>query len=136
MKSDHPVSHNKIAETEQQTENIRKQIQTIRSGRSRGTHFLPANNGWYDKMDGQDTKGLLKAIIDHIDLYTEKREDGCCIRKIVLTIHFPAQGHEAKGLPSEKSALIVTAVLISLVSIEDTDQTKYIFEHNTGEHDS
>ena len=64
-------------------------------------------------MDEPGKKELLRAIIERIDLFPEKREDGCWIRNIVFTFPVPIQGHEVKELPLEKSTLIETVVLMS-----------------------
>ena len=67
----------------------------------------------YGEMDEPGKKELLRAIIERIDLYPEKREDGCWIRNIVFTFPVPIQGHEVKELPLEKSTLIETVVCLS-----------------------
>ena len=70
--------------------------------------LLLAFDELYGEMDEPGKKELLRAIIERIDLYPEKREDGCWIRNIVFTFPVPVQGHEVKELPLEKSTLIET----------------------------
>ena len=104
--------YDKIAEAELQIEDIRKRIQTIRSEQISGENvyqLLLAFDELYGEMDEPGKKELLRAIIERIDLYPEKREDGCWIRNIVFTFPVPVQGHEVKELPLEKSTLIGTA---------------------------
>jgi site-specific DNA recombinase len=101
--------YDKIAEAELQIEDIRKRIQTIRSEQISGENvyqLLLAFDELYGEMDEPGKKELLRAIIERIDLYPEKREDGCWIRNIVFTFPVPIQGHEVKELPLEKSTLI------------------------------
>ena len=70
--------------------------------------LLLAFDELYGEMDEPGKKELLRAIIERIDLFPEKREDGCWIRNIVFTFPVPIQGHEVKELPLEKSTLIET----------------------------
>ncbi len=111
--------YDKIAEVEGETEDTRKQIQTIRSEQISGENvyqLLLAFDELYGEMDEPDKKDLLRAIIEGIDLYPEKRPDGNWIRNIVFTFPVPIQGHEVKELPLEKSTLIETVVLMSRVN--------------------
>ena len=108
--------YDKIAEAEQHIEETRKQIQTIRSEQISGENvyqLLLAFDELYGEMDEPGKKELLRAIIERIDLFPEKREDGCWIRNIVFSFPVPIQGHEVKELPLEKSTLIETVVLMS-----------------------
>ena len=107
--------YDKIAEAELQIEDIRKRIQTIRSEQISGENvyqLLLAFDELYGEMDEPGKKELLRAIIERIDLFPEKREDGCWIRNIVFTFPVPIQGHEVKELPLEKSTLIETVVCL------------------------
>ena len=107
--------YDKIAEAELQIENIRNRIQTIRSEQISGENvyqLLLAFDELYGEMDEPDKKDLLRAIIERIDLYPEKRADGCWIRNIVFAFPVPIQGHEVKELPLEKSTLIETVCLL------------------------
>ena len=108
--------YDKIAEAELQIEDLRKRIQTIRSEQISGENvyqLLLAFDELYDEMDEPGKKELLRAIIERIDLYPEKREDGCWIRNIVFAFPFPIQGYDVKELPLERSTLIETLVLLS-----------------------
>ena len=101
--------YDKIAEAELQIEDIRERIQTIRSEQISGENvyqLLLAFDELYGEMDEPGKKELLRAIIERIDLFPEKREYGCWIRNIVFTFPVPIQGHEVKELPLEKSTLI------------------------------
>ena len=114
--------YDKIAEAELQIEDIRKRIQTIRSEQISGENvyqLLLAFDELYGEMDEPGKKELLRAIIERIDLFPEKREDGCWIRNIVFTFPVPIQGHEVKELPLEKSTLIETVVLLSQQKPDD-----------------
>lgn len=101
--------YDKIAEAELQIEDIRKRIQTIRSEQISGENvyqLLLAFDELYGEMDEPGKKELLRAIIERIDLFPEKREDGCWIRNIVFAFPVPIQGHEVKELLLEKTTLI------------------------------
>jgi site-specific DNA recombinase len=57
-----------------------KRIQTIRSEQISGENvyqLLLAFDELYDEMDDPSKKEILRAIIERIDLFPEKREDGC-----------------------------------------------------------
>ena len=98
----------------QRIEDIRKRIQAIRSEQISGENvyqLLLAFDELYGEMDEPGKKELLRAIIERIDLFPEKREDGCWIRNIVFTFPVPIQGHEVKELPLGKSTLIDNIVL-------------------------
>ena len=110
--------YDKIAEIEDEIEDTRKQIWTIRNEQISGENvyqLLLAFDELYSGMDEPDKKELLRAIIERIDLYPEKRPDGNWIRNIVFTFPVPVQGVEVKELPLEKSTLIETVVLMSRV---------------------
>ncbi len=77
--------------------------------------LLLAFDELYSGMDELDKKVLLRAIIERIDLYPEKRPDGNWIRNIVFTFPVPVQGIEVKELPLEKSMLVETVVLMSRI---------------------
>jgi len=101
--------YDKIAEAELHIEDIRsEQI----SGEN-VYQLLLAFDELYGEMDEPGKKELLRAIIERIDLFPEKREDGCWIRNIVFTFPVPIQGHEVKELPLEKSTLLETVCLLS-----------------------
>ena len=111
--------YDKVAEAEHQIEEIRKQIQTLRSEQISGENvyqLLLAFDELYGEMDEQDKKDLLRAIIERIDLYPEKRPDGNWIRNIVFTFPVPVQGIEVKELPLEKSTLLEMVCLLSKLS--------------------
>lgn len=117
--------YDKITDAEQQMEETRKQIQTLRSEQISGENvyqLLLAFDELYGEMDEPDKKELLRTIIERIDLYPEKRPDGNWIRNIVFTFPVPVQGREVKELPLEKSTLLETVCLLSKLS-EPADRT-------------
>jgi site-specific DNA recombinase len=72
--------YDKIAEAELQIENVWKRIETIRSEQISGENMyqlLLAFDELYDEMDDPSKKEILRAILERIDLFPEKREDGC-----------------------------------------------------------
>ena len=98
-----------------QIPNLEKLVATIRSEQISGENvyqLLLAFDELYGEMDESGKKELLRAIIERIDLFPEKREDGCWIRNIVFSFPVPIQGHEVKELPLEKSTLIETVCLL------------------------
>ena len=83
--------------------------------------MLSLPDGWNYNMkglarlskDGLDSVRSTVNELERIDLFPEKREDGCWIRNIVFTFPVPIQGYEVKELPLEKSTLIETVCLLS-----------------------
>lgn len=107
-----------MGEVEGHIDELEEQILAIREEQISGDNvyqLLLAFDELYGEMDEPGKKELLRAIIERIDLYPEKREDGCWIRNIVFTFPVPIQGHAVKELPLEKSTLIETVVLMSRV---------------------
>ena len=56
----------------------------------------------------------MKAFIERIDLYPEKRKDGCWIRSIVFNFPMPVEGGEVKELSLESETTVETVCLLVL----------------------
>lgn len=52
-----------------------------------------------------EQKEFMKAIIEKIELYPEKREDGCWIKHITFDFPIPLEGKEVTELCLEKDTL-------------------------------
>ena len=64
-----------------------------------------------------ERKELMKAFIERIDLYPEKRKDGCWIRSIVFNFPMTVEGGEVKELSLESETTVETVVLLSRTEI-------------------
>ena len=54
----------------------------------------------------------MKAFIERIDLFPEKRKDGCWIKGITFNFPVPVNGEEVKELPLEYESTVETVVLL------------------------
>ncbi|MDY3985848.1 hypothetical protein [Dysosmobacter sp.] len=54
----------------------------------------------------------MKAFIERIELFPEKRKDGCWITKIVFNLPVPVNGEEVKELPLENETMLETVCLL------------------------
>jgi site-specific DNA recombinase len=101
--------YDKIAEAEQQIEDIRKRIQTIRSEQISGENvyqLLLAFDELYGEMDESGKKELLRAIIERIDLFPEKREDGCGSGISCFPSRFRSRGMRSRNCPWKSQRLL------------------------------
>lgn len=57
----------------------------------------------------------MKAFIEKIELYPEKRKDGCWIKHITFNFPIPLEGKEVTELCLEKETTLEAIVSISLV---------------------
>jgi site-specific DNA recombinase len=58
----------------------------------------------------------MKAFIERIEMFPEKRKDGSWIRKIVFNFPVPVDGEEVKELPLETETTVETVCLLSKLS--------------------
>ena len=55
----------------------------------------------------------MKAFIERIEMFPEKRKDGSWIKKIVFNFPVPVDGEGVKELPLETETTVETVVLLS-----------------------
>ena len=55
----------------------------------------------------------MKAFIERIEMFPEKRKDGSWIKKIAFNFPVPIDGEEVKELPLETETTVETVVLLS-----------------------
>ena len=55
----------------------------------------------------------MKAFIERIEMFPEKRKDGSWIKKIVFNFPVPVDGEEVKELPLETETTVETVCLLS-----------------------
>ena len=78
----------------------------------------------------------MKAFIERIEMFPEKRKDGSWIKKIVFNFPVPVDGEEVKELPLETETTVETVVLLSKgeidskkvrveFSLEDMDMSEF-----------
>lgn len=64
-----------------------------------------------------EQKEFMKAFIERIEMFPEKRKDGSWIKKIVFNFPVPVGGEEVKELPLETKTTVETVVLLSRTGI-------------------
>ena len=57
-------------------------------------------------------KEFMKAFIERIEMFPEKRKDGSWIRKIVFNFPVPVDGEEVKELPLETETTVESVVTL------------------------
>ena len=66
-----------------------------------------------------ERKEFMRAFIERIDLYPEKREDGCWIKNIVFSFPIPYKNGEIRELPLENCTMGEIVCLLSQQKPDD-----------------
>ena len=93
-----------IGEIEAQIDELQNQIRSIRQEKISGDNIyqlLLAFDEVYNSATEAEQKEFMKAFIERIDMFPEKRKDGCWIKNIVFNFPVPIDGEEVKELPLE-----------------------------------
>ena len=129
-----------MVEIESQIDELQSQIRSIRQEKISGDNIyrlLLAFDAVYNSATEAERKELMKAFIERIDLYPEKRKDGCWIRRIVFNFPMPVEGGEVKELSLESETTVETVVLLSretnplTVEVRMEVETGEVKEHPT-----
>ena len=107
-----------MVEIESQIDELQSQIRSIRQEKISGDNIyrlLLAFDAVYSSATEAERKELMKAFIERIDLYPEKRKDGCWIRSIVFIFPMPVEGGEVKELSLESETTVNTMLCTLLV---------------------
>ncbi len=67
----------------------------------------------YHSATEAEQKEFMKAFIERIEMFPEKRKDGSWIKKIVFNFPVPVDGEEVKELPLETETTVETVVCLS-----------------------
>lgn len=104
------------AEIEEEIDGVEKQIRCIRQEKISGDNIyrlLLAFDEVYHSATEVEEKEFMKAFIERIDLYLEKRKDGCWIKNIVFNFPIPIDGGEVKEFPLESESTVESVVLLT-----------------------
>ena len=107
--------YGKIEDIEIQIEEVQSQIRSIRQEKISGDNIyqlLLAFDEVYNSATEAEQKEFMKAFIERIELFPEKRKDGCWIKNIVFNFPVPVNGEEVKELPLENETMLETVVLL------------------------
>ena len=148
-----------IEDIEVQIGELQGQIRSIQQEKISGDNIyrlLLAFDEVYHSATEAEQKEFMKAFIERIEMFPEKRKDGSWIKKIVFNFPVPVDGEEVKELPLETETTVETVVLLSqlkqkpddyinvTIELDDVDITsaetkatydeikKYVAEHNAG----
>lgn len=110
--------YGKIEEIEIQILNVQEQINSIRQEKISGDsiyQLLLVFDKVYNSATEVEQKEFMKAFIEKIELFPQKREDGCWIKNIVFNFPVPISGTEMKELPLEYITTLECVMLMSRV---------------------
>ena len=105
-----------IGEIEVQIDELQEQIRSIRQEKITGDNIyrlLLAFDEVYNAATEVEQKEFMKAFIERIELFPEKRKDGCWIKKIVFNFPMPIDGEEVIELPLETETTAESVVTLS-----------------------
>jgi site-specific DNA recombinase len=104
-----------IGEIEAQIDELQNQIRSIRQEKISGDNIyqlLLAFDEVYNSATEAEQKEFMKAFIERIDMFPEKRKDGCWIKNIVFNFPVPIDGEEVKELPLEYGTTVESVALM------------------------
>jgi len=105
-----------IEEIEAQIGELQSQIRSIQQEKISGDNIyrlLLAFDEVYHSATEAEQKEFMKAFIERIEMFPEKRKDGSWIKKIVFNFPVPVDGEEVKELPLETETTVETVCLLS-----------------------
>ena len=105
-----------IEDIEVQIGELQGQIRSIQQEKISGNNIyrlLLAFDEVYHSATEAEQKEFMKAFIERIEMFPEKRKDGSWIKKIVFNFPVPVDGEEVKELPLETETTVETVVLLS-----------------------
>ena len=112
-----------IEEIKVQIGELQSQIRSIQQEKISGDNIyrlLLAFDEVYHSATEAEQKEFMKAFIELIEMFPEKRKDGSWIKKIVFNFPVPVDGEEVKELPLETETTVETVVLLSQQKPDDT----------------
>ena len=110
-----------IEEIEVQIGELQSQIRSIQQEKISGDNIyrlLLAFDEVYHSATEAEQKEFMKAFIERIEMFPEKRKDGSWIKKIVFNFPVPVDGEEVKELPLETETTVETVLLLTKLNVE------------------
>ena len=104
-----------IADLEDDIAGVRRKIRNIRKEVVTADNIyriLLAFDDLYSCMEEKEKRDLMQAMIEKIEIYPEKRKDGCWIRSLTFKFPIPTRDGEIKEFPLESSATIESIVCL------------------------
>ena len=110
-----------IEEIEVQIAELQGQIRSIQQEKISGDNIyrlLLAFDEVYHSATEAEQKEFMKAFIERIEMFPEKRKDGSWIKKIVFNFPVPVDGEEVKELPLETETTVEAVLLLTKLHVE------------------
>lgn len=104
-----------IADLEGQIMAVRRKIRNIHEEVVTSENIykiLLAFDQLYNCMEEKEKKELMHAMVEKIDLYPEKRKDGCWVRSITFRFPIPTHNGEVKEFPLELLTTVESVVTL------------------------
>ena len=86
----------------------------------------------YHSATEAEQKEFMKAFIERIEMFPEKRKDGSWIKKIVFNFPVPVDGEEVKELPLETETTVETVTFLSHVRVKTPHKKKHTKRNSLG----
>ena len=105
-----------IGETEAQIEEVENQIMDIRQEKiSRDSIYqlLLTFDEVYGSATEAEQKEFMRAFIERIELFPEKRQDGCWVKNIVFNFPVPIHGKDTTEYPLEFEPTLECVILLN-----------------------
>ena len=112
-----------IEEIEVQIGELQSQIRSIQQEKISGDNIyrlLLAFDEVYHSATEAEQKEFMKAFIERIEMFPEKRKDGSWIKKIVFNFPVPVDGEEVKELPLETETTVETVSCLGACGLAPT----------------
>ena len=104
-----------IADLEGQIMAVRRKIRNIRREVVTADNIyriLLAFDDLYGCMEEKEKKELMQAMIQKVELYPQKRQDGCWVRSLTFKFPIPTRDGEIREFPLEFSEAIESVVTL------------------------
>lgn len=106
----------KLEELETEIEALQEQIDSIREEKITGNtiyQLLLSFDEVYQAATEAERKEFMRAFVEKIEIYPEKREDGCWIKSITFNFPVPVEGRYVTEFPLESQTMHETVCLLS-----------------------
>lgn len=105
-----------MGEVENCIDELEKQIHEMRQEEISSENvydLLRTFDELYSELEDTEKRDLMRAIIERIDLYPERRADGCWVKNIVFNFPVPVNGVALKELTLENETTLDSVVLMT-----------------------
>ena len=120
-----------IEDIEVQIGELQSQIRSIQQEKISGNNIyrlLLAFDEVYHSATEAEQKEFMKAFIERIEMFPEKRKDGSWIKKIVFNFPVPVDGEEVKELPLETETTVERMPLLKVYKDVYKDKFATIYD--------